>query len=336
MIFPKYLKKGNKIGVTATSSGNGDELHIRKLENAIKQFKERGYNIIETPNVRTNNKGRSSSKEKRAEEFMALIRDKEIKTIITARGGDFLLEILPLINFNEIKQNPKWVQGYSDTTGLIFCITTICDIATIYANNFAEFSMEPWHTSLENNLALLEGKEKKQKSFCKYQDGWQEEITGKEEYNLTKAVKWKNARLEKKIILQGRLIGGCIDILISLVGTKYDNVENFCEKYKEDGIIWFFDNCELSSESILRALWQLKEANWFKYSKGIIFGRNITRKSYYEISFEDAVMTVLDELNIPIIFDVDIGHVMPQMTFINGAIVNLESENGKGMVILKK
>ncbi len=336
MKYPNQIKPGDTIGVTATSAGNGDKLHIKKLENAIQQFKKKGYNINETLNVRTNNQGRSSSKEKRAEEFMNLINNPNIDMIITARGGDFLLEILPFINFKKIKQSPKWVQGFSDTTGLAFCITTICDIATIYANNFGEFSMEPWHQSLKNNLEILEGKNICQQSFKKYQDIWQEEVTGKETYILNKDVKWKNAKGESKIELHGRLIGGCLDILISLVGTKYDKVKKFCEKYRNDGIIWFLDNCELTSEGVIRGLWQLKEAGWFSHAKGFIFGRSMTEKSNYEITFEQAVLEALGDFDLPIVLNADIGHLPPQMTLINGAIISLESKNGAGKIKFEK
>lgn len=335
MKYPEFIRPGDKIGVTATSAGNGDELHIRKLESAIAEFQKRGYFVIETPNVRTNYKARSASKEIRAKEFMSLIQNPEIKTIITARGGEFLLEILPYIDFEEIRKNPKWVQGYSDTTGLSFCITTICEIATIYAENFNSFAMQPWHYSLDNNLKILEGKEIIQENFEKYQDGWQEEITGLEPYVLTKKVEWKNARKENEIDVRGRLLGGCLDILVSLVGTKFDKVTKFCEKYSEDGIIWFLDNCELTSEGVMRGLWQLKEAGWFAHAKGFVFGRTMTRKSSLGISFEESVMEVIEELSVPVIFEADIGHVAPQMTLINGAITSIKSKKGKGEISFK-
>ncbi len=330
MIYPKFIKPGDTIGVTATSEGNGDKLHIRKLESANLQIRKIGYKIVETPDVRKNFKARSATKEERAKEFMELVTDKNINAIITARGGEFLLEILPFISFQEIKNNPKWIQGYSDTTGLGFCVTTICDIATIYGENFGSFGMSPWHECLNKNIEVLEGKRLEQESFEKYQDGWQEEITGLEPLNTTKQVEWKNARKEDSIYLEGRLIGGCIDVLHSLVGTKFDKVNDFCTRYKEDGIIWFFDNCELTSEEMVRALWQFKEAGWFENCKGIIFGRTMTRKTSVGITFEEAIMDVLEELNLPIIFDSDIGHVAPQMTLINGAKVNIESKGGNG------
>lgn len=332
MIYPKFIKRGDKIGVTATSAGNGDELHVRELEFSEEAFKQIGYNIIETKNVRTDNKLRSSSKETRAKEFMELIEDKNINAIITARGGEFLVEIIPYIDFNLIKQNPKWVQGYSDTTGIGFCITTISDIATIYGENFNSFAMQPWHDALHKNVELLEGKILEQNSFDKYQGNWQQGVIGNETWKTTKKVRWKNARGEAKIEIEGRLIGGCIDVLTLLVGTKYDKVETFCKRYENNGIIWFFDNCELSSEGVLRALWQMKEAGWFNRVKGFIFGRTMTRKSNCDISFEESILDVIGELNVPIIFDADIGHVPPQMTLINGAIAKITSKDGKGKI----
>lgn len=332
MLYSTNIKKGDTIGVTATSDGNIDKIKIKRLDNAIKNFEERGYTIKETPNVRSSYKGRSSSKEQRVKEFMKLVEDKNIAAIITARGGDFLLEILPYIDFEKIRKNPKWIQGFSDTTGLGFCVTTICDIATIYAENFGDFGMENWHTCLENNLKILEGKEIIQESFKEYQSMFQDYKIGLETYKLDKKVEWKNAQNEEKIELNGRILGGCIDILVSLVGTKFDKVKEFIEKYKNDKIVWFFDNCELTSEGILRGLWQLKEAGWFSNISGFIFGRTMTRSSCYGISFEEAVKEVLQELNVPIILEADIGHLPPQFTIINGAIVHIVSKDGKGKI----
>ena len=325
MIYPKFLKQGDTIGVTATSDGNADEIRKNRLNSAIKNFEQRGYKICETANVRTSYKGRSSNKEERARQFMSLIEDKNINAIITARGGDFLLEILSYIDFEKIKQNPKWVHGFSDTTGLSFCITTICEIATSYGENFGEFGMVPWHRSLENGLEILEGKRIIQTSFEKYQENFYDRQTGLEGYTLDTKVEWKN-----DATLEGRVLGGCLDILTSLVGTKYDHVKEFVTKYKSDGILWFLDNCELTSEGVLRALWQLREAGWFENAVGFVFGRTMTRKSSYDISFEEAVQTVLEGINVPIIFDSDIGHKPPQFTVINGAMAKVTSCDGKG------
>lgn len=239
--------------------------------------------------------------------------------------------MLSELDFNTIKDNPKWLQGYSDPTGLLFTITTNLDIATIYADNFKTFGMEPWHKSLENNLEILKGNIIEQTSFSKYEED-KKLITGLEPFNLTKKVYWKNLNNEEVINIKGRMIGGCLDLITELFGTRFDKTKDFLEKYKDDGIIWYFDVCELSSESLIRTLWKLKDNGYFKYTKGILFSRVYACNSYYDISYEEAIYESLKDLNIPIIINADIGHVSPRMTIINGAIATITSSKGKGKI----
>ena len=341
MLYPKNLEKGYKIGVTATSDGLAKETDINRLENGIKHFQNLGYPVVETKNVRTSIKGRSSDGRTRAVEFMDLVNDPEIRVILAASGGDYLVEMLTYIDFETIKRNPTWVQGYSDITGLTFTITTNLDIATIYASNFSSFGMEPWHSSLEDCIKILEGKDFLQHSYEKYQDGFVDKITGLEPYVLEKDVVWKNQYpkdwpLENEICVQGRTLGGCLDVLLNLVGTRFDQTKEFIQKYKNDGILWFLETYDLSSEDIIRGLWQLKEAGWFQYAKGFIFGRPAMFRSYTDTSYEEAVCSVLGEFNLPIIFDVDIGHKPPQLTMINGAIATITSRDGKGNILFER
>ena len=331
MIYPEFLKEKDTIGVTAPSDGITDEVKLKRLDNAIKNFEEKGFIIKETPNVRCSVKGRSSTSKERASELESLYEDKEVNAIITSGGGDFLLEMLSELDFNTIKDNPKWLQGYSDPTGLLFTITTNTDIATIYADNFKTFGMEPWHKSLENNLEILKGNIIEQTSFSKYEED-KKLITGLEPFNLTKKVYWKNLNNEEVINIKGRMIGGCLDLITELFGTRFDKTKDFLEKYKDDGIIWYFDVCELSSESLIRTLWKLKDNGYFKYTKGILFSRVYACNSYYDITYEEAIYESLKDLNIPIIINADIGHVSPRMTIINGAIATITSSKGKGKI----
>ena len=114
MIYPEFLKEYDTIGVTAPSDGITDEVKLKRLDNAIKNFEKRGFKIKETPNVRYSIKGRSSSSEERARELERLYKDKDVKAIICTSGGDFLLEMLSEVDFKIIKDNPKWIQGYSE------------------------------------------------------------------------------------------------------------------------------------------------------------------------------------------------------------------------------
>ncbi len=289
------------------------------------------FQIVETEHVRTSKIGRSTSAVIRAQEFMDLIEDKNVDAIICATGGDFLLEILPYLDFEKIAKNPKWIQGYSDPTGILFPITTKLDIATIYANNICSFGMEPWHDSLKENISILKGENIIQSSFELYEKENIPYETGIEPYHLDTKVKWKNLFMEE-ITLQGRMIGGCLDLLAELVGTPFDYVQDFQERYKEDGIIWYFDNCELSNEDLIRTFWKLEICGWFKYCKGILLGRSATDTSYYQVSFQDTLKTAFEHLHIPVIYDMDFGHISPRMTIINGGYATIISKEGKGSI----
>lgn len=332
MIYPKFLKANDTIGITAPSDGITDPIKLHRLENAIKSLEKIDFKVIETANVRKSEKGKSSSSSTQVKELEQLLKNETVKAIICAGGGNFLIEMLSFLNFDTIKQFPKWIQGYSDPTGLLFTITTSLDIATIYGDNISSFGMRDWHISLKNNIEILKGNLIEQTNFPKFQKDYLEYINGDENYNLDTNVYWKNINQEE-VSINGRIIGGCIDLINDLVGTKFCNVKAFLDKYKDDGIIWYFDNAELSSEQLRRALWRFKENGWFQYTKGILFSRTPIEKSYHDIPYEEAILGALGSLNIPIIINTDIGHVAPRLTIINGAIAHIYSKNGKGTIL---
>lgn len=337
MIFPEYLKKGDTIGVTAVSDGVGDELDKNRFYNGKKKLEDLGYKVKFTDNVfRVADKGRSSSGLQRAEEFNSLVSDDSVRVIVSAKGGNFLNEMLEFVDFEKIVQHPKWFQGYSDNTGLVHSLTTKYDIATVYGSNFGEFGMDKWHESVSNNLEILCGRRKHQSSFDKYQDGFVDKITGLEGYSEDMEVRLKaDKRTAKKcdeVIFSGRLIGGCLDVLLFLQGTRYDGTEEFLEKYKEDGIIWYLESFDISGENLMMFLWQLREIGWFRYTKGFLFGRPLFYKDYTDTPYEDAVMYALGSFDVPVIFDCDFGHKGPRFSIVNGAKATVRVKGGKGML----
>lgn len=131
----------------------------------------------------------------------------------------------------------------------------------------------------------------------------------------------------------GRIIGGCMECLVSLIGTRFDHVAEFVEKYKQDGIIWYIEACYLS-EYVFRAnMWHMYEAGWFKYVKGFIFGRAGYGGDDFGLNRFDAALPVAcRELKVPVIMDADIGHVPPSMPIINGSLAKVDFDNGHLMV----
>lgn len=332
MIYPKFLEKGSRIGVPAPSDGADDETKVRRYKNAKRKLEEMGYKIELSKNIYKSKKERSASAEERGAEINEMFENKEIDFIICAAGGEFLVESLPFINFEKILKNPKFVQGFSDPTGILFPLTTKYDISTIYGCNFGSYGAEEYDRSIVENLEIIKGNIIEQKSYELYEDERKERITGLEGFNLTEKVEWKNLN-DESVELKGRIIGGCLDIISELAGTKYDGTKQFNEKYKDGGVIWYFDNCELSKEELIRTIWKLNELEYFKYTKGVIFGRNGVETSCLEYTMEDTLKdSILGKKNIPIIYDADVSHKGPTLTIINGAIVEVESKGGKGKI----
>ncbi len=334
MIYPKFIKPNSKIAVTAPSDGITEKTKIDCFLNGMKNLKEK-YNldVFFTDNVFTSdNKGRSSSSFERASQFNDLVKSKKFDWIISATGGNYLVEILDYIDFEAIKENPVFIQGYSDNTSLLYAITTNCDIATIYGMNFSSFGMEKYGKPQIQNIELLQGKSNVVTSFEMYEDSFPKKITGLEYYSFDKEVYWKNAFNNDEVKIKGRLIGGCSDILFSLIGTSYDNTLNFIEKYKDDGIIFYLESFNTNDCDLYLHLWQMKKANYFKYCTGIIFGRPLFYTSYNNQTYQEVCTEVLNNLNIPLIFDADIGHKAPQIPIINGANALITSKQGKGKI----
>lgn len=336
MKYPESLKKGDIIGICAPSGGIVDKSKQDRLDAAIKQLKDMGYKIIETKSVRKEERGRSNSAIQRAKELMSLLENPEVKLVIFAAGGDFSVEILDKLDWKKLKNLPaKWVQGYSNITNINFLFNIILDIPSIYSQTIKDYAMKPLHRSLTYALEIASGKEITQKSFELYEGEFnqkEQEINPNATYNLNTKVYWQNITGEAKIEMHGRALGGCLDDIKNIFATKYDNISNYIERYKRDGIIWFLECFDISSTQLFLTLWQMKNAGYLKNCNGIIFGRPLFRKVEYDISYNQSILDAIGDLNIPIICEADIGHVSPQLALVNGAILNITSQNGKGEI----
>jgi muramoyltetrapeptide carboxypeptidase LdcA involved in peptidoglycan recycling len=124
----------------------------------------------------------------------------------------------------------------------------------------------------------------------------------------------------ENIHLEGRLIGGCMDCLVNLLGTSFDHVAEFNERYQNGKIIWFMEACDLNLMSIRRGIWQMKHAGWFQNLAGFLIGRPLCfGEEAFGIDQYRAVTDLLAEYGVPVIMDMDIGHLPPMMPLIVGA-----------------
>ena len=328
IIYPEKLKKGDTIATTAVSA----TANLDKIDLAINSFKNLGLNVLETENVRREEGLVSSNGKERAIELLELYKNPNVKYIIASRGGEFLMEMLPYLNEGKeiIRNNPKWIQGFSDPSLLNLYVTTNFNIATIHMENISEYAMNPMYKSLIDSLNFLFSEENEyiQSSFEKYQLNEFEEGNLKG-YNLTEDNIYECNMGE--VEFSGRMIGGCIDTFHMISGTSLDNIGNFVSQFEEDGVIWYIDNCELSPCEFYRRLWMMDNMGYFKNVHGFLIGRSfVQREDNSFFSFKEAVERALAKYNVPIVYNVDIGHVPPQMYIINGSYGTFKYKDGKG------
>ena len=163
MIKPKKLKKGDKVAIVSLSSGlAGEEMFRHRYELGKKRLEQLGFNVVTMKNALKGIEYLYNHPEKRAEDFMEAILDKDIKGIICNIGGDDTIRLLPYIDFKAIANNPKVFMGYSDTTINHF-IMQKAGVVSYYGpavmTDFAENNNMHTYTLKYINEVLLENRE---------------------------------------------------------------------------------------------------------------------------------------------------------------------------------
>jgi len=351
MRYPKFLKNGSVIGFVAPSFGCSTEPYISLFKNAQKKFEDMGYKMKFGPNVYEDKGiGISNLPPLCGKELNDMYSEESVDAIISCGGGELMCEVVPYIDFDLVKRSePKWYMGYSDNTNFTFLSATIADTAAIYGPCVSSFGMEPWHSSINDALLLLRGERLTVSGY----DMWEkedelpeippEEVNPLEPYNLNRKTEYKffipsdsssmydGKELlpvtDKEIKFEGRLIGGCMDCLVNLCGTEFDHVSDFAEKYKDDGIIWFLESCDLNVMSIRRSIFMMKHSGWFKHVKGFLIGRPLCYgQEMMGLDQYSAVTELLKQFHVPILMDLDIGHLPPMMPLIDGAYAKVSAK----------
>lgn len=355
MKYPEFVKSNDTLGFVAPSFGVTIEPYKSAFENALKKFKELGFQTKIGPNVyRCDGVGISSTPENCGRELTDFYLDSEVQVMLSVGGGELMCEVVPYIDFEKIKAaEPKWFLGYSDNTNFNFLLPTLCDVASLYGPNAPTFGMEPWHESVSEAFEFLKGERTTVHNFDKWEkESLKDETNPLAPYNVTEktVVKYRVPESEGgrvaeqdaargkateqdavrgkasssgsgEIYMEGRLLGGCVDCLLNLAGTRFDKVKEFNERYKEDGIIWFLESCDLNPLSLRRGLWELREAGWFDTAKGFLIGRPFHYgENVFGLSMDDAMLSMLQDLKKPVIYDLDFGHLPPQMMMVQGAV----------------
>ena len=333
MIYPEPLRPGDLIAFPAPSCSAATEPYTKRFHSAMRKFQRLGYRCMPGPNAyKTDLAGYSADPVSQGTELTALFQDPSVKALFSIGGGELMCDALDHVDFEALrKAPPKWYMGYSDNTHMTFLMPTLLDKAAVYGPCAPEFGMRFWDPSLSDAFALVTGEKN---TFTTY-DKWEREGRRGTEHPLASFRKKKETVIYSENWdgkpFSGRFIGGCLDILQMYPGTKFDRVKEFAERYRKDGIIWFIESCDLNTLSMSRALWQMREAGWFRHVKAFLVGRPAWfEDESWGITHFEAVMREVRRIEkeeeretgvprkIPVIMDLDIGHLKPMVPMLSG------------------
>ncbi|UQZ32157.1 LD-carboxypeptidase [Paenibacillus sp. PK3_47] len=316
MITYPLLKSGARIGVTASSSGVGPAYRT-SFEQGCTRMGQRGYGVFCGDTVFHHSKTRSASGKVRAAEFNSMMQDDSIDLIIPPWGGELLIEMLEHIDFSRIRD--KWILGFSDISLLLLAVTLQTGLATAHGPGFGDISRD----SVDEITGMW------QTVMSTRPGGSVVQSSGPDE-DEQKA--WKSVSGADTAV-SGRLLGGCIDVIRHMIGTPYGDVGYYQQNMiGNEPVLWFLENCELRTADLPRSLVQMKLAGWFEHCSGILFGRSPANEPVDQYTIEDVYRELSEELQVPIIYDIDCGHIPPQMTLVNGAYAEVKLTCGSGTI----
>lgn len=286
------IPKGSKIGIISPSTALGD---IGEIRDGLKYLQDIGYQVILGKYVFDEYFNMAGSPEARAEDIMSFFQDPEIKAIICTRGGYGAQYILPLLDYQTIKQNPKPIIGFSDITTLqmgIFAQSGNISYSSIMLKyDFYQTAINP----------LTE------RSFKAVLDGKQPEIFSGLSVNKGKA--------------KGTLLGTNLASLRKLIGTPYFP--------KLDNSILLLEDVDEKTYQFEYMLLQLQQNIDFAKVKGIIFGQ--FTKAPLNNSKDKDINEIIDQFaqksKIPIIKNFAFGHIAARYTIPLGVEVEMDADN---------
>lgn len=297
-------------------------------------LENQGYHIVEGSTLWTNDKCVSASPEVRASELEQFLLDNRVHAVIPPWGGEFLMELLPLLDWERLRSlPPKWILGYSDISTLTFTYTLLTGHATAHGTNYIDLgsvTLDATTVRWADVLGIEAGGCIKQTSSPLYRSSW-------EVPEPDTPTKWSILGSEDGAVhFSGRLIGGCLDTLSNLLGTRYAPVERFIQSFCADaGVLWYLESCEMNAADMYRHLWQMRECGWFQHTNGFIMGRAAGYSDVKNFEMIDALHRIFDPLHIPVIYNADIGHVPPQITLVNGALADVSCSAGQGEITIR-
>jgi len=292
--YPPFLQSGDTIGIMSPSSS----LEKGALDKFIRMLETRGYTINIHPQTYAKYNQSAGTAQEKIDALHDLFKNPDIKAIFAARGGNRAGLMLSGLDYDLIKNNPKPLTGYSDVTALLNAITHKTGMVTYHG---------PVMTGLSSG-AQEEA----------YLDIALDMISGK-----TTELKMHDSAVIQTGNASGKLIGGNLSVLTSLMGTPYE--PDF------DGNILFLEDTGDELSRYDRMLIQLKNANVFANISGLVLGDISTAKDTGSKAFGFTLNEIIGEMtkntSYPVIYNAPFGHAGKLVTFPVGAQSNLQADH---------
>lgn len=321
--FPRPLQPGDRIGVTSPSAGVGEGAAAR-IEFCVDWLRRRGYDVV-IGECMSADRWVAGPKEKRAAELTAMLVDPSIRAIVPPWGGaGTALDLLDQLDYGAVAAaDPTWVVGYSDSSAWMVPLTLRAGLPTLHGDNLADtpyqtpLGLQHWLDIAAATAPVVQRESGVRATWNPLTDA--------------SATDWKDPepgtwRLHgaDELDASGVLIGGCIEVMAGIAGTPYGDVRQFGADH--GALLVYLEAADEEAFAICRHLHHLRYAGWFDHAEAILIGRTNAPASEDDggLTQEAAVLDAVGGLGIPIVFDMEIGHVPPHLPLLNGATAQLE------------
>lgn len=331
MRYPAPLQPGDVIGVTSPSAGVSDDLRPR-LDFCVEDLRRRGFEV-EVGRCMDGTGPTSAPAAERAAELMGMLTDARIRAVVPPWGGELAIDLLPLLDFDAIGRSaPTWMVGYSDISTLLLPITLVTGTATLHGPALMDTPFvvpDPLRHWLDLASAPPGGTVA-QGAARWAQESWPDFRTQPDatEQRLTVPARWRTLG-DAVGTLRGRLIGGCLETISMLPGSPFGDVAGFADRHAPEGLLVYLEVAEVDAFTAARMLHHLRLAGWFDRANGVLVGRTSAPGSP-GFSQLDALRDTLGPLSLPVLYDLDIGHVPPQLALVNGALAEATLDDDAG------
>lgn len=324
MICPERLTPGDVIGIVSPSWGGAGMLPQRTAQ-GVKQLEAFGYRVKFARHALNHCGYVSDTAIHRTDDLHELFGDPEVKAIIAAIGGDHSCHLLPWLDFELIRRSPKIFMGFSDNSVLNLAIYQQTGLVTFNGpallTDFAEYPsmFEYTRASLLNVLT-----QPQPAGVLAAAPAWTEEFldwgTQKDRERpriMQKSTGWTWLKTGNA---QGPLIGGCIDSLQHLRGTR------FWPDWH--GAIFFWETSEEKPgpETIDGILMDYENMGVLGKIQGMVVGRPMKYSDDEKQALREILLERTRQYSFPIITDMDFGHTSPQMTLPIGIQARIDTQ----------